>query len=441
MSTQGPRQGSLADTRIRIASDGDRARATTLSASAATDGSRSAREAADRAAAAFPWWSELGPGERRRRLMAAADLIEARAPDFLDAMADEIGATRQWVDFNISLAACMLREAASLTTQIAGTIIPSDRPGLTAMGTRQPVGVVLGIAPWNAPVVLAVRAVAMPLACGNTAVLKASEICPRTHRLVGAVLSQAGIDKGALQVVTNDPAEASQVMEELVGHPAIRRVNFTGSTRVGRLVAEVAARHLKPVLLELGGKAPLLVLDDADLDEAAAAAAFGAFMNQGQICMSTERLVVDDRVADAFAEKIARKAALLLAGNPRNGQVPLGPVVGFDAIDRLDGIVKDAVTKGATILAGGRIDGTFMDATVIDHVTPNMRIYTEECFGPVVAMIRVHGDEEAIRVACRPPCSAVTCSAPCGSHGASRPAFATLTAPPWPTSRKCRLAA
>ena len=245
MSMQGPRQGSLADTRIRIASDGDRARATTLSASAATDGSRSAREAADRAAAAFPWWSELGPGERRRRLMAAADLIEARAPDFLDAMADEIGATRQWVDFNISLAACMLREAASLTTQIAGTIIPSDRPGLTAMGTRQPVGVVLGIAPWNAPVVLAVRAVAMPLACGNTAVLKASEICPRTHRLVGAVLSQAGIDKGALQVVTNDPAEASQVMEELVGHPAIRRVNFTGSTRVGRLVAEVAARHLK----------------------------------------------------------------------------------------------------------------------------------------------------------------------------------------------------
>ena len=331
--------------------------------------------------------------------MAAADLIEARASAFLDVMAEEIGSTREWVEFNISLAAAMLREAASVTTQISGTIIPSNHPGVTAMGTRQPVGVVLGIAPWNAPVVLAVRAVAMPLACGNTVILKASEICPRTHQLVGAVLSEAGIDGGALQVVTNDPSEASEVVEELIGHPAVRRVNFTGSTRVGRLIAETAARHLKPVLLELGGKAPLLVLDDADLDAAAAAAAFGAFMNQGQICMSTERLVVDDKVADAFAERLARKASLLLAGNPRTGHVPLGPVVGFDAVDRIDGIVKDAVTKGAAILAGGRIEGTFMDATVVDRVTPNMRIYTEECFGPVVAMIRVHGDDEAVRVA------------------------------------------
>jgi len=399
MSTQVPRQNSLADTRIRVATGGDRSRTVELSSTDPADGLHSARHAADLAAAAFPWWSELGPTERRRRLMAAADLIEARAPDFLNVMAEEIGSTREWVEFNIVLAAGMLREAASVTTQISGMIIPSNHPGVTAMGTRQPVGVVLGIAPWNAPVVLAVRAVAMPLACGNTAILKASEICPRTHQLVGSVLTEAGIDGGAVQVVTNDPSEASEVVDVLIGHPAVRRVNFTGSTRVGRLVAEVAARHLKPVLLELGGKAPLLVLDDADLDEAAAAAAFGAFMNQGQICMSTERLVVDDRVADAFAEKISRKAALLLAGNPRTGQAPLGPVVGFDAVDRIDGIVKDAVTKGATILAGGRVEGTFMDATVVDHVTPNMRIYSEECFGPVVAMIRVHGDDEAIRVA------------------------------------------
>jgi acyl-CoA reductase-like NAD-dependent aldehyde dehydrogenase len=168
---------------------------------------------------------------------------------------------------------------------------------------------------------------------------------------------------------------------------------------VGRIVAELAARHLKPVLLELGGKAPLLALDDANLEEAASAAAFGAFMNQGQICMSTERLIVDDSVADAFVALITRKASTLLAGNPRTGQTPLGPVVGADAIDRIDGIVKDAVSKGARIIAGGRIDGTYMDATVVDHVTPNMRIYAEECFGPVVAIIRVHGDDEAIRVA------------------------------------------
>jgi acyl-CoA reductase-like NAD-dependent aldehyde dehydrogenase len=293
----------------------------------------------------------------------------------------------------------MLREAASMTTQISGALIPSDQPGTTAMGYRQPVGVVLGIAPWNAPVVLGIRSVAMPLACGNTAILKASEICPRTHALIGSVLLEAGIDGDALQVVTNDASEASDVVEALIGHPAVRRVNFTGSTRVGRLVAELAARHLKPVLLELGGKAPLLVLDDADLEAAASAAAFGAFMNQGQICMSTERIIVDEAVADRFSAIFARKAARLRAGNPTLGHAPLGPLVGLDAVERIDGIVKDAVAKGARILTGGRADGIYMDATIVDNVTPNMRIYAEECFGPVVAIVHVNGDEEAIRVA------------------------------------------
>jgi acyl-CoA reductase-like NAD-dependent aldehyde dehydrogenase len=292
----------------------------------------------------------------------------------------------------------MLREAGAATTQVTGTIIPSSKPGMTAFGVRQPVGVVLGIAPWNAPVVLAVRAVAMPLACGNTVILKASEICPRTHQLVGDVLAEAGIDRGAVQVVTNPAADAALVVEALIAHPAVRRVNFTGSTRVGRVVAEVSARYLKPALLELGGKAPFLVLDDADLDEAVAAAAFSAFMNQGQICMSTERLIVDvdESVADAFVEKLARKAAMLTSGG--SGNSPLGPVVGFDAVERIDGLVKDAVAKGGRILAGGRIDGIYMDATVIDRVTPNMRIYEDECFGPVVAIVRVQGDDEAIRV-------------------------------------------
>lgn len=396
MTDASRRSSSLADTRVRIAAAGERS---ALPFPGAGEAVRDALHAADRAASAFVRWSELGPSERRRRLFAAASLVEARAVQFAEVMAEEIGATRAWVDFNLSLAAAMLREAASITTQIAGTIIPSNHPGMTAMATRQPAGVVLGIAPWNAPVVLAVRAVAMPLACGNTAILKASEICPRTHRLLGDILVEAGIDGGALQVVTNAASEASEVVEALIGHPAVRRVNFTGSTRVGRVVAELAARHLKPVLLELGGKAPLLVLDDADLSEAASAAAFGAFMNQGQICMSTERLIVDDSIADEFVSLISRKASTLLAGHPGSGRTPLGPVVGVDAIDRLDGIVKDAVAKGARIIVGGRIDGTFMDATVVDHVTPNMRIYSEECFGPVVAIIRVHGDDEAVRVA------------------------------------------
>ena len=235
-------------------------------------------------------------------------------------MADETGATEAWGRFNVTLAAAMLREAAALTTQVVGEIIPSDRPGVTALALRQPVGVVLGLAPWNAPVILGVRAIAAPLACGNTVVLKGSEICPHTHRLIGEACRDAGLGEGVVNVVSNAPADASRIVEALIAHPTVRRVNFTGSTRVGRQVAELAARHLKPALLELGGKAPLIVLDDADLDEAVAAAAFGAFMNQGQICMSTERLIVDETIADAFAAKLARQGGD--AGRRRSAQGP-----------------------------------------------------------------------------------------------------------------------
>ena len=358
-----------------------------------------AAAAAAAAAAAFPAWSSMGPAARRAKLTSAAGLLEARVDRFIAAMAAETGATEGWARFNVGLAANMLREAAAATTRISGDVIPSDKPGLMAMALRQPVGVVLGIAPWNAPVILGVRAVAMPLACGNTVVLKASELCPATHALIGEVLHEAGLGGGVVNVVTNAPADASRIVEALISHPVVRRVNFTGSTRVGRIVAEIAARHLTPALLELGGKAPFVVLDDADLDEAVAAAAFGAFMNQGQICMSTERIVVDQKVADVFVEKLARKATTLVAGDPRQTLTPLGSVIDRDAVDRIDGLIKDAVSRGARIVAGGHSRGTLMDATVIDHVTPSMRIYGEESFGPVVSIVRVSGVEEAVRVA------------------------------------------
>ena len=358
-----------------------------------------AQAAAAAAAAAFPAWSALGPSERRARLAAAADALERRGPDFVAAMAEETGATEAWGRFNVALAAAMMREAAALTTQVTGEIIASDRPGVTAFALRQPVGVVLGVAPWNAPVILGVRAIAAPLACGNTIVLKGSEICPHVHRLIGEACRDAGLGEGVVNVVSNAPADASRIVEALIAHPTVRRVNFTGSTRVGRQVAELAARYLKPALLELGGKAPLIVLDDADLDEAVAAAAFGAFMNQGQICMSTERLIVDESVADAFAARLAAKAATLVAGDPRKGRAPLGALVGFDAVERVLGLVRDAVAKGARLIAGGAANGVLMDAAVLDNVTPAMRIYAEESFGPVAAIIRVGGVEEAVRVA------------------------------------------
>ncbi len=355
--------------------------------------------AVDAAAAAFPEWSRTSPRERRAILSKAADVLSAREGEFIAAMAAEIGATAGWAHFNVLLASDMLREAAALTTQITGEIIPSNRPGSLAMAVRQPAGVVLSMAPWNAPVILGVRSLATPLACGNTMVMKTSEICPRTHRLIVDALNQAGLPKGVLNAVSNAPDDAPQIVEALIAQPAVRRVNFTGSTRVGRVIAEIAGRHLKPALLELGGKAPLVVLDDADIDAAVAAAAFGAYMNQGQICMSTERIVVDDKVADEFVAALARKAKSLKAGDPTEGKTPLGSVVDASASGRIGQLIRDALSKGAVLAAGGAIDGTIIEATVLDRATPSMRIYGEESFGPVVTVVRVGSVDEAVRVA------------------------------------------
>lgn len=358
-----------------------------------------AMRAADAAARAFPDWSNTGPSERRRLLLAAADNLEARGGDLAHAMADELGATAAWAGFNVMLAAGMLREAASMTTMIKGEVIPSNRPGSLAMAIRQPAGVVLAMAPWNAPVILGVRSIAMPLACGNTVVMKSSELSPRTHALIVEAIQEAGLPKGVLNVLSNAPENANEIVEALISHSAVRRVNFTGSTRVGRIIAKLAAENLKPALLELGGKAPMIVLDDADLDAAVAAAAFGAYMNQGQICMSTERLVVMDSVADAFVEKLAAKVQSLTVGDPRAGNTSLGCVVDKGAVSRIMGLVRDAEDKGAKIVAGGHAEGVLMEATLIDHVTPSMRIYTEESFGPTASVVRVGSIDEAVRVA------------------------------------------
>ena len=359
-----------------------------------------ARMAAEAAAEAFRTWSETGPGERRGLLLKAAERLEAKLPQFVEAVATETGATGMWAGFNVMLAAGMIREAAALTTQIAGEVIPSDVPGSLAMGVRQPAGVVLGIAPWNAPIILGVRAIATPLACGNTVILKGSENCPRTHQLIIEAFAEAGFPAGVVNYVTNAPQDAGAVVEAMVSHPAVRRVNFTGSTRVGRLIALTCAKYLKPAVLELGGKAPLVLLDDADIDDAVNAAAFGCFANSGQICMSTERIVVDAKIADEFVRKFAAKARSLPVGDPRKPEpVVLGSVIGMNTVDHCNALIDDALAKGAKLACGGKADSTLMPATVLDHVTPAMRIYHEETFGPVKAVVRVRGVDEAIACA------------------------------------------
>ncbi|MEM6987303.1 MAG: aldehyde dehydrogenase [Pseudomonadota bacterium] len=351
------------------------------------------------AAAAFPAWSTTGPGARRAILNACADALEARSKEFVDVGKRETGGTAPWFGFNVMLAAGMLREAAAMTTQIKGEVIPANKPGSLAMAHRQAVGVLVGMAPWNAPIILAVRAFAMPIACGNTVVLKASEKCPGLHSLIGQCMADGGLPPGVLNVITHSTEDAPEVVNALIDHPLTRRINFTGSTRVGRLIAERAAKHLKPCLLELGGKAPLIVLDDADIPAAVNAAGFGAFMNQGQICMSTEKVIVDAQVYDAFCTAFADKAKSLKSGAPDDG-VQLGSVVDRDTIDHVKTLIDDAIDKGARLLSGGAPDkGTIMPATIVADVTPDMAIYSAESFGPVTTVIRAQGEDNAVEIA------------------------------------------
>jgi benzaldehyde dehydrogenase (NAD) len=360
-----------------------------LSDSATPDDALLAAEAASRA---FALWCRTTPAERRSLLLNAADELEKRSDQFVAVMAAETGATPHWAGFNVHLGAEILREAAALTTQIDGQIIPSNVPGNLAMGVRQGAGVVLGMAPWNAPVILAVRAIATPLACGNTVILKGSELSPATQGLIIQALHAAGFPSGVVNYLTCDPEQTPAVVESLIAHPAIRRVNFTGSTGVGRKIAETCGHHLKPVVLELGGKAPLLVLDDADLTQAAAGATFGAFANSGQICMSTERIIVDSAIANGFIDQLVSRVKNLPDGL-------LGPVVDQRTVTRCNALIADAVAKGARILTGGPGETTQMRATLIDGVTRDMRLWSEESFGPVKAILRASGDDELIAIA------------------------------------------
>ncbi|MEM9840298.1 MAG: aldehyde dehydrogenase [Pseudomonadota bacterium] len=348
---------------------------------------------------AFPAWSEKGPSDKRAVLNACADALEARVEDFVAIGTSETGSTELWYRNNVKIAASMLREAASMTTQIKGEIIPANKPGTLSMGYRQPIGVLVGMAPWNAPIILGVRSFAMPLACGNTVVMKASEKCPGLHRLIGACMAEGGLPPGVLNILTHSAADGPEVVNALVDHPLTRRINFTGSTRVGQIIAERAAKHLKPCLLELGGKAPFLVLEDADIDAAVRAAAFGAFMNQGQICMSTEKIIVVDAVADAFEAAFKARVESLTVGTPED-KGSLASVADRDTVDHLSNLVSDAVSKGAATYGGAVPEaGTIMPAIVVSGVTPEMDIYSTETFGPVTTVVRARDENHAVELA------------------------------------------
>jgi acyl-CoA reductase-like NAD-dependent aldehyde dehydrogenase len=389
---RGAREGNTFERRNPLTGD-----VVTEGAAASVD---DAIDAVESAAKAFETWSQSGPSQRRAVMLKAADIIEARAGEFVETMMSEVGAAQLWAGFNVFLTAQLLREAAGLATQIQGETLPTDKPGTLSMTVRQPAGVVFSMAPWNGAGVLAARAIAYPIVCGNTVVFRASETSPRTHSIIAEVMHEAGLPAGVLNFLTSSAEDADRVVETIIAHPAVRRINFTGSTPVGRIIAEKAGRHLKPVLLELGGKAPLVVLDDADIDGAVNAAVFGSFMYQGQICMSTERFVVDDKVADEFIAKFTARTRELVSGDPMSDpDAVVGPMIRPESGARINGLIDDALAKGADILVGGPADGASMAATIVDNVTPDMFIYDQETFGPITTIVRVSGVEEAVQVA------------------------------------------
>jgi acyl-CoA reductase-like NAD-dependent aldehyde dehydrogenase len=359
-------------------------------------GADDATRAIEAAAAAFPAWSHTPPAARQAIFLKAADILERRRDEIVSMLARESGCTFGFGMFQMGFVAGLFRQAAATPYQPIGTIIPSDT-GAFAMGIRSPVGVVGAIAPWNAALILSARSIAAPLALGNTVVLKPSEWSPWVGGLVwGEIFTEAGLPEGVLNVVTHAPGQAGPIGDAFVSHPAVRRINFTGSTETGRRLAEAAGRSLKRVVLELGGYNPLIVLADADLEYAVNATAFGAFLHQGQICMSARRVLVEASIADEFTSRLAEKAKSLKAGDPKEPDTIIGPLINEDAVAMVKARVDEAVQKGAKVLAGGDVVGTCVQATVLADVPADAEFAQRETFGPVLGVEVVSSADEAV---------------------------------------------
>lgn len=365
-------------------------------ATVAAGGAEDARRAIVSAETAFEEWAATPPAVRQGVFLKAAEVLESRRDEVVSLLARETGCGFGFGMFQMHFVPGLLRQAAALAYAPIGTVIPSDT-GAFSMGLRRPVGVVGAIAPWNAALILSARSIAAPLALGNTVVLKPSEWSPFVGGLIwGEILTEAGLPAGVLNVVTHAPGAAQPIGDELVSSPAVRRLNFTGSTATGRKLAEAAGRNLKRIVLELGGYNPLVVLADADVEYAVNAATFGSFLHQGQICMSARRIVVERPIADEFTDKLVAKAKTLKAGDPKEMDTVIGPLINEDALALVKGRVEDAVAKGAKVLAGGEALGPCYAATVLADVPENAEFAQAETFGPVVAVEVVDSADQAI---------------------------------------------
>lgn len=356
-----------------------------------------AERAVAAAAAAFPAWAGLAPGTRQTLFLRAADIVERRTESLVELMAREGGASRAFSTFQIRLSAAMLRQAAGWGYLPQGEVILSDTPGRTAAVTRKPLGVVAGFTPWNGAFYLAWRTFLLPMAFGNTTVIKPSELAPISSGLIHAeILEEAGFPAGTFNVVTNAPGDAAEIAGVFFESPAVRVINFTGSDRTARILAARAGRALKRMVLELGGFNPAIILDDADLEEAVRAVTFGAFLHQGQVCMNTRKVYVARSIHDRFVAALKTRVESLPIGDPTNPEVIIGPLIDDRAVQQITDRVQDALDRGAVLVTGGRAEGRLYPPTILTDVPADAvcTTGTDETFGPLL-VIEAFDDPEA----------------------------------------------
>lgn len=357
------------------------------------------RAAIEAAHAAFPEWAAKPFHERSQIMLKAGHIFESRQQEIVEVVQSEGGGWFGKGMFETGYTAEIFPAAAAANYGSIGEVLPSEHNKLS-LAIRRPMGVVSVISPWNFPLILSARGFLFPLVAGNTIVLKPSEDTPYLGGLLFAeIFEEAGLPKGVFNVVTCSRDNVAAVGDELIENPLVKGVSFTGSTAVGRMVAAKAGAHLKKCCVELGGKNSIIVCDDAEMDRATQAANFGAFMHQGQICMSVERVIVHEKVYDKFMEQFLPRVKKLVVGDSADKANTLGPLINDRAVDRLKAQFADAKEKGAKIHTGGEINGRFVTPTVFSGVTPDMLLYTQESFGPVCSVFKVRSDEEAIQLA------------------------------------------
>ncbi|MCJ1388709.1 hypothetical protein MMC18_001558 [Xylographa bjoerkii] len=366
------------------------------SASASKEDAINAIEAAQ---AAFPAWSKTKPSKRRDIMLKAAEILQSRGEELGGYMMTETGSQAPFATgFNIPTSVEMLKDIAGRIVTISGSLPVCGDEGANAIVYKEPYGVVLGIAPWNAPYILGFRAVAYALATGNTTILKAPEFSPRCFWAIGSVFKEAGLPDGCLNVLAHRPQDAAEITTLLIEHPAVKKINFTGSTHVGSIIAATAGKNLKPVLMELGGKASAIVLADADLKKAATQCALGAFFHSGQVCMATERIIVHSSIATAFSTHFNQAIdGIFPASAP--AQVLVSPA----GVKKNHALVSDALSKGAVLAVGDlnapEPSGTRMRPLVVENVTKAMDLFHHESFGPTVSVFTVDSDDDAVALA------------------------------------------